>query len=64
MDNDEAGHKSSMSLYTLCREMDKEAWFFNYNHLDVKDIGGMSLDEVKFGIDNAKHIAKGLRAVI
>jgi DNA primase len=64
MDNDEAGHKSSMSLYTLCREMDKEAWFFNYNHLDVKDIGGMSLDEVKFGIDNAKHIAKGWRAVV
>jgi 5S rRNA maturation endonuclease (ribonuclease M5) len=64
MDNDEAGHKSSMSLYTLCREMDKEAWFFNYNHIDVKDIGGMSLDEVKFGIDNAKHIAKGWRAVV
>jgi hypothetical protein len=64
MDNDEAGHKSSMSLYTLCREMDKEAWFFNYNHLDVKDIGGMSLDEVRFGIDNAKHIAKGWRAVV
>jgi len=64
MDNDEAGHKSSMSLYTLCREMDKEAWFFNYNRLDVKDIGGMSLDEVTFGIDNAKHIAKGWRAVV
>jgi hypothetical protein len=64
MDNDEAGHKSSMNLYTLCREMDKEAWFFNYNHLDVKDIGGMSLDEVRFGIDNAKHIAKGWRAVV
>lgn len=64
MDNDEAGHKSSMSLYTLCREMDKEAWFFNYNQLDVKDIGGMSLDEVTFGIENAKHIAKGWRAVV
>jgi hypothetical protein len=64
MDNDEAGHKSSMSLYTLCREMDKEAWFFNYNRLDVKDIGGMSLDEVTFGIENAKHIAKGWRAVV
>jgi len=64
MDNDEAGHKSSMSLYHLCREMEKEAWFFNYNQLDVKDIGGMSLDEVRFGIDNAKHIAKGLKVVI
>lgn len=64
MDNDEAGHKSNMSLYHICKEMEKEAWFFNYNHLDVKDIGGMSLDEVRFGLDNAKHIAHGLKVVI
>jgi DNA primase len=64
MDNDEAGHKSSMSLYYLCKEMEKEAWFFNYSDFDVKDIGGMSLDEVKFGLDNAKHIAHGLKVVI
>jgi len=64
MDNDEAGHKSNMSLYHICKEMEKEAWFFNYNHLDIKDIGGMSLDEVRFGLDNAKHIAHGLKVVI
>ena len=59
MDNDEAGHKSNMSLYNMCKDMEKEAWFFNYNALDVKDIGGMSLDEVRFGLDNAKHISRG-----
>ena len=64
MDNDEAGHKSNMSLYHICKDMEKEAWFFNYNHLDIKDIGGMSLDEVRFGLDNAKHIAHGLKVVI
>jgi DNA primase len=64
MDNDEAGKTSSLRLYNLCKEMEKEAWFFNYNYLDVKDIGGMSLDEVRYGIDKAKHIAQGLRAVV
>jgi hypothetical protein len=64
MDNDEAGRKSNTNLFYLCREMEKESWFFNYNGLDIKDIGGMSLDEVRFGLDNAKHIAKGLRVVI
>lgn len=64
MDNDEAGHKSNMSLFHTCKQMEKEAWFFNYNNSDVKDIGGMSLDEVRFGLDNAKHIAHGLRVVI
>jgi len=59
MDNDEAGHKSNMSLYNMCKDMEKEAWFFNYNGLDVKDIGGMSLDEVRFGLDNSKHISRG-----
>jgi DNA primase len=64
MDNDEAGHKSNMNLYHMCKSMEKEAWFFNYNTLDVKDIGGMSLDEVRFGLDNAKHIAHGLKVVL
>ena len=64
MDNDEAGQKSNMSLYHMCKDMEKEAWFFNYNNLDIKDIGGMSLDEVRFGLDNAKHIAHGLKVVL
>jgi len=64
MDNDEAGKTSTLKLYNLCKEMEKEAWFFNYNHLDIKDIGGMSLDEIQYGLDNAKHIAQGLKAVV
>lgn len=64
MDNDEAGKNSALKLYNLCKEMEKEAWFFNYGTMDVKDIGGMSLDEIRFGLDNAKHIVHGLRAVL
>jgi len=59
LDNDTAGKSSSAELYKLCRQMDKEAWFFNYGSFDVKDIGGMSLDEVKYGLSNAKHYVRG-----
>ena len=64
MDNDEAGHKSSMSLYHLCKEMGAWPWFFNYGDIDVKDVGGMSLDEIRFGIRNAKFSVHGLKAVL
>ena len=64
MDNDEAGKNATLKLYNLCKQMEKEAWFFNYGLMDVKDIGGMSLDEIRFGLDNAKHIVHGLKAVI
>lgn len=63
MDNDEAGLKSSMDLLTKCQEAGTEAWFFNYGTIDVKDIGGMSLDEVRYGLQNAKHIARGKKAL-
>ena len=64
MDNDDAGKKSSMDLFHRAKEMEKEVWFFNYKDTEVKDIGGMSLDEVRYGLDNAKHIAYGLRVVL
>ena len=64
MDNDDAGKKSSKELFYRAKEMEKEAWFFNYKGTDLKDIGGMSLDEVRYGLDNAKHIAYGLAVVL
>ena len=60
MDNDDAGKASSLALLHMCDEMNTEAWFFNYGDIDVKDVGAMSLDEVKFGIDNAHHMVKGV----
>ena len=64
LDNDDAGKLSSRSMLKNCREMSMEAWFFNYNHTEMKDIGGMSLDEVRLGITNAKHSVHGLKAVL
>ena len=63
MDNDEAGKASSLELLEMCTTYGLEAWFFNYGTIDVKDVGAMSLDEVKFGIDNANHMVKGKKVV-
>lgn len=63
MDNDEAGRVSSRSLLHMCREFGAEAWFFDYGNLDVKDVGGMSRDEIQSGLANAKHMIKGDKAI-
>jgi DNA primase len=64
LDNDEAGRSASLTMLHLSEEMHLEALFFNYEGLDVKDVGGMSLAEVESGIKKAKHMAQGLKAVI
>jgi DNA primase len=64
LDNDDAGKNASKAMLNTCREYNMEAWFFNYNHTDMKDIGGMSLDEVRLGISNARHSVHGLKAVL
>lgn len=61
MDNDDAGRKATENLYHLCKEHGKEAWFFDYSNTDVKDIGAMSKVEIESGIENARHIMRGLR---
>lgn len=64
MDNDLAGTSSSMELLNKCQEMGVEAWFFSYKHTDMKDVGAMSLDEVRLGLEKARHIAQGKKAVV
>ena len=61
MDNDDAGRKASYALYDLCNEHGKEAWFFDYRHTDMKDVGGMSKVEIESGLENAKHITRGIK---
>lgn len=55
MDNDQAGsHAASMVLARLL-ERKHEAWFFNYDGIEVKDVGGMSRLEVQQGLASAVH---------
>jgi hypothetical protein len=63
MDNDAAGKTSSLSLLSMCSELNTEAWFFNYAGIEVKDVGAMTLDEVRSGIETSKHMIKGDKAI-
>jgi DNA primase len=59
LDNDQPGKIATSNMFQLCKDMGIEAWFFNYSHTDMKDVGAMSADEIRSGLENAKHIARG-----
>lgn len=63
LDNDSAGKSSTLALLDMCEGMHMEAWFFNYGDIDVKDVGAMSLDEIRYGINNAHHMLKGKKVI-
>ena len=64
MDNDQAGLSSSLTLLEYSKAMGFECWFFNYGDCDQKDVGGMSKDEILFGLNNARHSIHGKRAFL
>lgn len=55
LDNDSAGLSASKKLVEYILKKGKDAWFFDYSQTDMKDIGGMSMSEIKHGVDSAKH---------
>lgn len=59
LDNDESGINSSKKML----DQNFEAWYFNYAHTEMKDVGGMSRLEILTGLDNAKHSVNGLGAL-
>lgn len=63
MDNDTSGRESSVNLLILCQEYGKEAWFFNYEQTDMKDVGGMSKAEIQYGLEKARHMVHGKKAL-
>lgn len=63
LDNDDAGRESSLTLIKLCDTYEKDAWFFNYDKTDMKDVGAMSKDEIVYGLETAKHIVKRKKAI-
>lgn len=58
LDNDDAGRSASYEVIKECIAKQVEAWFFNYDGIDMKDVGGMSRSEIELGISNARHIAR------
>lgn len=63
LDNDSAGKAAASSMLYKCNKQGIEAWFFNYDKTDMKDIGGMSRDEIGWGLDHARHIIRGEKAL-
>lgn len=63
LDNDESGLGASRKMLELSYTLGFEAWFFNYAHTEMKDVGGMSKSEIMTGLANAKHSVHGLGAI-
>lgn len=62
-DHDDAGRLASEKVLELANKYQFEAWFFNYSHTDMKDVGGMSKAEILQGIDSARHSLHGSKAL-
>jgi DNA primase len=63
-DNDESGKGSSQKMLELSVSRGFEAWFFNYSHTEMKDVGAMSRSEIFTGLETAKHSVHGMRAIL
>lgn len=60
---DEAGKKASLDMLARSKRGGFECWFFAYGDSGVKDIGDMTVDQIRYGIDNAKHCVFGESAI-
>jgi DNA primase len=61
LDNDEAGVACTKQAVELLLQYGIEFSYFNYDETDKKDIGDMSLEEIKWGREHAVHMAFGAR---
>jgi hypothetical protein len=60
---DTAGKAASLKMLSTSRREGIECWFFNYGNSSAKDIGDMTVNEITFGIENAKHCVIGKHAI-
>ena len=63
-DNDQAGQTASLRMLDLSRKTGFECKFFNYGNSEAKDVGDMSEDEIRYGIESAKHCVLGKAAIL
>ena len=61
-DKDEAGRKACESMRPFARKYGLDLSFFNYQGLDAKDPGDMTINQIYQGIENAKHMVYGKEA--
>ena len=63
-DNDDAGKKASEQMLGFARKYGMELKFFNYEGIDVKDVGDMVKAEVIRGMETAKDRVYGKAAYL
>lgn len=63
LDNDPAGKAASKEMLERSQTMHTDSWFFNYDGIDVKDVGGMSRREIEFGLEKANHMINGEKVI-
>jgi DNA primase len=63
-DNDEAGKKASEQILGFARKYGLELKFFNYENIEVKDVGDMLESEITLGLQNAKDRIYGKAAYL
>lgn len=59
LDNDKAGIEASKEMLEACKEYKFDAYFFNYSDTPIKDVGGMSKNEILSGLRSAIHSIRG-----
>ena len=60
---DTAGEKAAKDMFRRSKQEGFECWFFNYGDSGAKDIGDMDDDQVRWGIENARHCVFGESAI-
>ena len=63
-DNDPAGKKACEQIRDYARKYGFDLLFFNYNGIDVKDVGDMTEVEIIRGLETAKHMLHGKAAYL
>jgi DNA primase len=63
-DNDPAGKKACEQIRDYARKYGFDLLFFNYNGIDVKDVGDMTEVEIVRGLETAKHMLHGKAAYL
>jgi DNA primase len=61
-DKDDAGRKASEEIVKFAHTYGMNLTFFNYNGIDVKDIGDMTEEQIHWGIKHARHMVEGKAA--
>jgi hypothetical protein len=63
-DNDKAGQSANEQILGFSKKYGMELSYFNYQGIDVKDVGDMTEDQINFGISNSKDMIYGKAAYL